>query len=153
MKVDHAYSEPCQRALFNHIQTYSEPCEKLAYAETGIFKILEYSEPDIYSETCYIYENLRIFRTLTYLKSVTYSEPSQRFRMEYFAKIVKDYNHFSKALHLRSLTGFWSSFNKYSLIIISINTNRPSFNKYSLTCGVSPRIVLYEKYSEPCLLS
>ena len=43
----------------------------------GIFKMLEYSEPDIYSETCYIYENLRIFRTLTYLKPVTYSEPSK----------------------------------------------------------------------------
>ena len=32
--VDQAYSEPCHRALFRHIQTSSQPCAKLAYAET-----------------------------------------------------------------------------------------------------------------------
>ena len=57
-------------------------------------------------------------RTLKYLESNTYSEPSQRFEMEYFAKIVKSYNHFSKVLYLRSLTGLWM---------------HPSLNQYSLT--------------------
>ena len=32
--VNQAYSEPCHRALFSHIQTYSEPCATLAYAKT-----------------------------------------------------------------------------------------------------------------------
>ena len=54
--------------------------------------------------------------------------------MEIFAKIVKNYNYFSKALHLRSLTKFWI---------------RRSLNKYSLTL----RYVLYDKYSQLCLLS
>ena len=43
---------------------------------------------------------------LTYLKRDTYLEPSERFKMELFAKIFKNYNYFSKALYLRSLTGF-----------------------------------------------
>ena len=50
------------------------------------------------SEPCHIYESLRIFRAMTYLKPGTYSEPSQRFKMEFFEKIVKNYNYFSKAL-------------------------------------------------------
>ena len=32
--VNQVYLEPCQRALFNHIQAYSEPCETLTSAET-----------------------------------------------------------------------------------------------------------------------
>ena len=44
-------------------------------------------------------------RTLAHLKPDTYSESSQRFWMEYFAKIIQNYNYFSKALHLRSVTG------------------------------------------------
>ena len=51
-------------------------------------------------------DNPEIFRTLTYLKLDTYSEPSQRFKMECFAKIVKSHNYFSKVLYLRSLTEF-----------------------------------------------
>ena len=75
-----------------------------------ILEILEYPEPfhnyvpTYISEPCHIYENLRIFRTLTYLKPDTYAEPSQRW--SFLAKIIKNYNHFSKALHLRSLTEF-----------------------------------------------
>ena len=44
--VDKAYSEPCLRALFSHIQTYSELCRTLVYPETwhtqnpGIFRTL-----------------------------------------------------------------------------------------------------------------
>ena len=45
-----------------------------------------------------INENLRTSRTLTYLKPDTYSEPSQRFKTELFAKIVKNYNHFSESV-------------------------------------------------------
>ena len=51
---------------------------------------------------------LDMFHAVTHiqnpLKDLTYSEPSQRF--EFFAKIVESYNYFSKALRLRSLTGF-----------------------------------------------
>ena len=45
-----------------------------------------------------------MFRTLTYLKPDTYAKPSQRFKMEFFVKAVKNYNYFSNALHLRFLT-------------------------------------------------
>ena len=51
--------------------------------------------------------NLRIFRTLTYLKPDTYSEPSQRFKMEFLVILVKNYNYFYEALHLKSFIGFW----------------------------------------------
>ena len=44
--------------------------------------------------------------------------------MKVFKKIIKNYNFFSKALHLRSLTTFW--------ICLSLNKN-------SLTCRVSSR--------------
>ena len=40
-------------------------------------------------EPCHINENLRISRTLTYLKPDTDAEPSQKFKMESFAKIVE----------------------------------------------------------------
>ena len=41
--VDQAYSEPCHRALFSHIQTYSEPWAAHTQ-KPGILKVLEYSE-------------------------------------------------------------------------------------------------------------
>ena len=37
---------------------------------------------------------------MTYLKPDTYSEPSQRFKVEFFCKILKKFNYFSKAFHL-----------------------------------------------------
>ena len=37
---------------------------------------------------------------MTYLKPDTYSEPSQRFKVEFFCKIFKKFNYFSKAFHL-----------------------------------------------------
>ena len=58
--------------------------------------------------------------------------------MEFLAKIVKNYNYFSKAVYLRSLTMFWIHL---------------SLNKYSLTCRVTLHYVLCDKYSKPCLLS
>ena len=45
--VDHAYLEPCHRALIRHIQGHSKPCGTFAYAETwhtrnpGIFRTLK----------------------------------------------------------------------------------------------------------------
>ena len=63
--------------------------------------------------------------------------PFQRFKTECFGKTVESYNYFCKALYLTSLTGFWIG---------------PSLNKYSLTCRVIWRYVLYEMYSESCLL-
>ena len=84
----------------------------LAYAETwhirytGVFRTLPLLHPDAYSDTCYICENLRILRTLTYLKPDTYSEPSQIFKMEFFAKIVRNYLFFQSIPYLRSLTRF-----------------------------------------------
>ena len=109
------------------IQPYLEPCETLVYTETwdtrnpGIFRTLSWLHPYAYSEHCHICENLRILRTLTYLKPVKYSESSQRFKIDFFAKIVKSII-FSKALHLRSFTWFW--------ICLSLN-------KYSSTCRVT----------------
>ena len=81
--------------------------------EPGILGILEYSElfhngiaTQDQKESWHIYKNLGILITLACLKPSTYLEPSQRFKMEFFAKIFKNYNYFSKALHLRSLTEF-----------------------------------------------
>ena len=47
----------------------------------------------------------------------TYLAPCQTFKIELFCKNVKNYNYFSKVLHLRSLTGFRIrlSLNKHSL--------------------------------------
>ena len=45
-------------------------------------------------------QNPGILTILEYLKSDTYSEPSQRFKMECFAKIVKCYTYFKKALSM-----------------------------------------------------
>ena len=124
-----AHLKPCEaltrhtelghKALFSHIKAYSEPCTTLAYAETW-----RTQDPGIFhnciptrTESCHIYENLWIFKTLIYLKPDKYLEPSQKFRMEFFANVVKNYNYFSIALHLRSLTVFWI------YVILSINTH------------------------------
>ena len=105
-------------------------CRKLAYssmiASRRIFRTLSYLQ------------NLPMFKTLTHLKPNTYIEPSQWFEMEFFAKIVKNYNHFSKALHLRSLTGFWI---------------RLPLNKYSLTCDLALCIVWYIFRTLPIILN
>ena len=75
----------------------------LAYAETwhtrnpGIFRTLPFASQLIFRTLlCHIYENLRILRTLTYLKPDTYAEPSQKFKMKFFAKIVKSIDIFPK---------------------------------------------------------
>ena len=42
--IDEAYSQPCHRALFSHIQTY-KLLQHLHMEKPGIFRILEYSKP------------------------------------------------------------------------------------------------------------
>ena len=115
---DQAYSEPCHRALFRHIQNF---VQHLYTQQSGsnILGILEYSEPFHNCTLTHIQNPLILTKiyeyswTLTHLKPGTYSEDSQRFKIELFAKIVKRYNYFSKMLRLRSLTGLWKrqSFN------------------------------------------
>ena len=70
-----------------------------------------------------------MFRTLIYLKPDTYSEPSQRFKIEFFAKIVKNYNFFSKAHHLRSLDQALNTSQYISILTL--------------------RCILYDTYSQP----
>ena len=96
-------------AIFRHIQNHVQPLHTL---KPGILGILE--NPELFHNDIPTHiQNPVILRKiyeyselLTYLKSDTYSEPSQRLKIEFFAKIVKKYNYFPKALHLRSLTGF-----------------------------------------------
>ena len=78
----------------------------------------------------------KILCTKTYdlWKPEAYAEASQRFNMECFAKIVKNYNYISKAVCLRSLKGFWI----YHLSVSTLSN-----------CRVSFPYVLYEIYSEP----
>ena len=123
-----------------------------------ILGILEYLEPfhnyiPTYSDPCHTYDNLRIFRTLTYFKPGTYAEPSQRFKMKFFAKIVKNYNYVSKALHLRSLTEFWIRnlsisilewpFSKYSMIHIQ---NPVYYWKFNIFRHIQVRFRYYQLY-------
>ena len=96
-------------AIFRHILNL---VQRLHMQKPEIFGIMEYSEPfhnyiQTYIQNPVIHKNLPTFRTLTYLKPDTYAEPSQRFKMEFFSKIVKNYNYFSKVLHLRSLIELW----------------------------------------------
>ena len=69
-------------------------------------------------------------QNIAMFKTHTYSESSQRFKTECFAKIVKLYNYFSKALYLRSLTGFWiwPSLNKYSITSESYHIQNPGIS-------------------------
>ena len=77
-----------------------------------------------YSESSHIYKNLRIFRTPTYLKTNTYSESYQRFKMAYLQKQLKTIIIFQST----PSQIFDQVLNKYSLSIL---------NKYSLTCRVA----------------
>ena len=92
-------------------------CKNLAYSESRNIRNSSISASHAYSEPCHVYKNTQtlcnpgnsepwhfdncgLFRTLTYLKSDMYSELSQRFKSECFAKKVKSYNDFSKVLIL-----------------------------------------------------
>ena len=121
----------------------------------GIFETLEYSElfynciptntqnpiiltkmgkPCVTLEEPWDSGNPRTFRALIYLKSETYSEPSKRFKMECFTKVVESYNYFHKVLYLGFLTGIW--------IYLSLN-------KYSQTCRVTSRYVFFIHIQNP----
>ena len=127
-------------ALFRHIQKLVLPSHM---QEPDIFWVLEYSEPfhnciplnHKNSELWHI-DFPAIFRTLTYFKPNTYSELSQRVKMECFKTIVKSYNYFSKVLYLRSLTGFW----------ICRSLNKVPINLYSDSTSLEPCVTL--PYSE-----
>ena len=113
------------RVLFSYIQAIFRTlcitciCRNLAYSE--FLKIQNSS----------VIALPRIFRALSYLKLDPYLDSSQRFKMEFFAKIVKNYYYFSKELHLRSSTGFWIGL---------------SLNKYSLNSRLTSRYVLYDTF-------
>ena len=137
--VDQVYLDPCHRGI---IQPYLDIfralcnaciCRNLPYSESWNIQspsIITYRR--IFKKNGHINENIRIFSSLTYLKPDTYSEPSQRFNIEFFAKIVRKHHYFSKVIHHRSLTEFWIGL---------------SLNKYWLTCEVTSRYVLYDIYS------
>ena len=83
-----------QNPATRHIQPYSGIsramcnsciCKNLAYSKSWNIQNPLQLNLDTYSEPCHIYENLQIFRTLTYLKLDTDSEPSKRFNMEFSA--------------------------------------------------------------------
>ena len=79
-----------QNSAIGHYSAIIRYIQDLTYAETwhtqnpGIFRTFPYLHPDVYSEPCHIYENLRIFKTLACLKPDKYLEPPQRFKMEFF---------------------------------------------------------------------
>ena len=111
----HVKSEQFIQGLFSHILAYSQPCVTLML-KPHIFGILEYSKPvhncvpthiqnfalftnigippcnARNSGPCDI-DNRRLFRTLTYFKSNTNSEPSQTFKMQNYVTIVNPLMH------------------------------------------------------------
>ena len=107
----------------------------------GILRILQYSEPfhnciqrHIQNPATFtkIYEDSELWHIRDIFRKI--------WDEVFFGKIVKNYNLFCKVLHLRHLSRFWI---------------RLSLSKYSLTCRVTSRYVLYHTYSdsEPCQLS
>ena len=125
------YSELCLFRLYAAIFKYILHC-------LGIFRVIQaYLAPCVtfvYSDPCHI-PSSGIFRPRRILKLC--ETLTRDIKMECFAKSAKSYNYLSKVLYLRSLTGFQI---------------HPSLSKYSLTCGVISCFVLYEAYSERCLL-
>ena len=65
-------------------------CGNMEYLE--FWNIQNLSKIAIQNSEPWRINNPGIFITLTYLQPDTYSEPSLRFQMEWFAKIVKSYN-------------------------------------------------------------
>ena len=95
----------------------------------GIFGILEYSEPFHHCIPTHIQNPVIFIKidkpcVILEIQNPGFLKSSQRFKIECFGKIVKSYNYFSKALCLRSLTGFWIC---------------PSLLDYSWTCRVTLR--------------
>ena len=102
--------------IFRHIQNLAQHLhmQNLAYSESWNIQNL------------FINASRQIFRILSYKRKFANIQYSDIFKtrhslsllQEFFAKIFKNYNYFSKALQLRSLTEFWIrlSLNKYSII-------------------------------------
>ena len=111
------------------IQPYSRICR--TFWNGCICRNLAYSE-SWNIQNSFITASPGIFRTLSSLRKFTniqnsdnpwhIQNPLKDSKWRFFGKIVKNYNYFSKALHLRSLTRFWI---------------RPTFNKCSLTCRMT----------------
>ena len=93
--VDQAYLELCHGALCSHILAYQNLMQHLHMQKPGILGILEYSEPfhnciPKHIQNPVISTKIFEYSELTYLEPNTYLEPSQRFKMEFFARIVKN---------------------------------------------------------------
>ena len=104
-------------AIFRYIWN---PVQQLPTQRPGIFGIMEYSEHScipMHIQNLVIFMKIYKYSELWHLKHATYSKPSQRRKIEFFAKIVQNYNYFSKALQFRSFSTFWIrlSLNKYLL--------------------------------------
>ena len=102
------YSEPW------HIRTRGllKPCETLTRHIENLRQCLHMQKLDTLAilecselfRNCIPHIHREYLKYLTYLKSNTFLEPFQRFKMDILAKIVKNYIYFSKMLILRSLT-------------------------------------------------
>ena len=92
-----AYLKPCGKSGIFRTLRDSYTCRNIAYSES--WNIHNSSIIASYLRKFSNIQNSDIFKT------GTYSELSQRFKMEFFGKIDKSHNYFSKALLLRSLTG------------------------------------------------
>ena len=72
--------------------------------------------------------------TASNLNPETYSEPSQTSKMEYFCENhyrLKALNYFSKKLHLRFLTGFWTClWNSAETKLIGVRWTNASFTLF-----------------------
>ena len=99
----------------NHIQNL---VQRFHMQKADLLGILEYSEPfhnciPTHIQNPVIFTKIYEYSEFWHVKTDTYSELSQRFKMDFFPKIVKNYNYFSKAIHLKSCN---QVLNKYWLI-------------------------------------
>ena len=129
--------------------------------KSDILGILEYSKPFQNYVPTHIQDPVIFTRTYEYWE-LWHLKPDTKWSF-FFAKIVKNYNYFSKTLHLRSLTEFWIHYP-------SISTNELLERSYNIYCmiriqypaiftscsDIFNHIVAYlepcviRAYSEPC---
>ena len=104
--------------ISRHIRTLCNAwiCRNLAYSESWNIQNPYIIAFRCNSQPTHIYKNLQIFRTLTYLKPDTYSEPYQRFKIELLPGIVK------KTIIIfpkRSILDLWLGF-EYAYLSINV---------------------------------